>query len=268
MPHQASRREQIDNALLRRYHQDGDLQAREELTRRCLPLVRSIARRYQARGQDIDELTQAGLLGLAKAIERYDVTSGHRFVSFAVPNIQGEIRRHFRDCTWAVHVPRSLQELRSRVERARSEMQQTTEREATADDLARKLRVRVDDVRDAQSAGRSYRAESLDALRAPGDQAAEAVLDPGYDRVEDADLIARAMEGLGARDRQVVRWRFQDGLLQREIAERLGVSQMQVSRILKDALVRMGEQSSTTRTSRRGRQPRALGTRGRATLTG
>jgi len=243
MLQEVSARERIDNDLLRRYHQDGDLQARETLAERCTPLVRSIARRYVGRGQEMEDLLRAGMLGLAKAIERYEARPGGRFTSFAVPNIQGEIRRHFRDRTWAVHVPRSVQELDARVQRACSETLQQTGLEATRDDLARILDVSTDQVQDAQAAGRSYRALSLDQPALPDgtERQTRGDLDPGFEQVENLDVIDRAMDGLAARDQQVVQWRFRDGLLQREIAEKIEVSQMQVSRILRAALVRMSE---------------------------
>jgi RNA polymerase sigma-B factor len=157
-----SRRERIDNDLLRRYRTDNDLQARERLVERCMPLVRSVARCYAGRGQDPEDLTQAGLVGLTNAIERYNASRGGRFVSYAVPNIQGEIRKHFRDRTWAVHVPRAVQELDARLQRARTETLQKTGHEATVDDLALMLDVTTDEVEDAKAAGRNYRALSLD----------------------------------------------------------------------------------------------------------
>ncbi|MSW50987.1 MAG: sigma-70 family RNA polymerase sigma factor, partial [Actinobacteria bacterium] len=135
MLQEASRRERIDNDLLRRYHDDGDLLAREQLAERCVPLVRSIARKYSGRGQDMDDLQQAGMLGLVKAIDRFDASTGHRFITFGVPNIQGEIRRHFRDRTWAVHVPRSVQELDAKIQHTRKAVLEETGVEATPDDL-------------------------------------------------------------------------------------------------------------------------------------
>lgn len=246
MLHEASRRERIDNDLLRRFHHENDLQARELLTERCLPLVRSVARRYAGRGQDMDDLVQSGLLGLAKAIDRYDAETGHRFITFAVPNIQGEIRRHFRDRTWAVHVPRSVQELDARVQRARTEVEQETGREASTDDLAEILEVTPEDVLEARAAGRSYRTLSLDQPAGEGQTLADGrgSVDDGYQQVEDRSVTERALEGLSDRERQIVRWRFDDGLLQREIAERVGVSQMQISRILRQALERMHDRVS------------------------
>jgi RNA polymerase sigma-B factor len=246
MREDATRREQLDLVLLRRYHEDGDLQAREELARRCLPLVRSIARRYAGRGEQTDDLVQAGLVGLVKAIDRFDLGAGNRFVSFAVPNITGEIRRHFRDHTWAVHVPRSLQELDARVQATRAAIVSDTGREPTDDDLAATLDVSLADLREARTAGQSYRALSLDHPAGETRDVADThgSTDPGYARIEAAATVADAMTVLDDRERQVVQWRFSDELLQREIAERIGVSQMQVSRIISGAVARMNEHVS------------------------
>ncbi|CAB4930823.1 unannotated protein [freshwater metagenome] len=243
MLEEASRREKIDMGLLRRYHEDGDVLAREELAERCMPLVRSLARRYAGRGESLEDLVQAGTIGLVKAIDRFDLGSGHRFVSFAAPNIQGEIRRHFRDHTWAVHVPRSLQELDAKVQGAQAAILQETGREASDDDVAEALGITVDEVREAQAVGRSYRATSLDA---PSGESREIIdtcgeRERGYEHVEAAVVVEDAMNALKERDRRVLHMRFHEGLLQREIAERIGVSQMQVSRIIAAAVDRMGE---------------------------
>jgi RNA polymerase sigma-B factor len=239
----AARRERTDLALLRRYHEDGDTAAREELAQRCMPLVRSMARRYAGRGEDMEDLVGAGTVGLVKAIDRFDASTGHRFVSFAVPNIQGEIRRHFRDHTWAVHVPRSMQELDAKLQAARKRLESATGNEPTDDDLAAELDVRPEDVREARTAGRAYRALSMDAPagESHGLTDTHGRPDPGYDRVEAAATIEDAMQVVSDRDRSVLRMRFQEDLLQREIAERIGVSQMQVSRIVAGALERMSD---------------------------
>lgn len=244
------RRERIDNDLLRRYQADGDLQARERLVERCMAPVHSVANRYAGPGQDTEDLTQAGLIGLTNAIERFDVRRGGRFVSYTVPNIRGEILKHFRDHTWAVHVPRGVQELDARLQRARAQTLHMTGREAGVEDLAQMLHVTTDEVLVANAAGRNYRALSLDQPATEGADpfASHGAVDPGYSRIENLDLAERAMRGINERDRKVVRWAFDDGLLQREIGERIGVSQMQVSRILKAALARMRDHSRGPRT--------------------
>ena len=233
MLHDVTRREQIDLDLLRRYHQTDDPRALEELAHRSMPLVRSIARKYHGRGEDMDDLIQAGNVGLVKAIERFDPDAGHRFITFAAPNIQGEIRRHFRDHTWAVHVPRSVQELDAKIQKTTRAVEAETGREPTDDDLADELGATVTDIRQARSAGRSYRALSLDAPAGEDRRTGDTVgaSDPGFSQVE----------ALSDRDREVVRMRYDDELLQREIAERIGVSQMQVSRILSAAVDCMHE---------------------------
>ena len=241
MLHEVSRREQVDMALLRRINDDDDRFAREELAERCLPLVKSLARKYSGRGEDMEDLVQAGTIGLVKAIDRYDPDAGHRFVSFAVPNITGEIRRHFRDHTWAVHVPRSMQELDARIQAATRTVIGDTGREPTDDDLAQELGATVTDIREARSAGRSYRALSMDAPAGEARNLADThgTTDPGYARVDAAATVEDAMTALDDRERRILRMRFTDELLQREIAEEIGVSQMQISRIIKGAVDRM-----------------------------
>ena len=243
MLQEVSRREQIDLVLLRRYRENDDLRAREELAQRCMPLVKSLARKYAGRGEDIEDLVQAGTIGLVKAIDRYDLDAGHRVVSYAVPTITGEIRRHFRDHTWAVHVPRSMQELDAKIQATTRTVMADTGREPTDDDLAEELGATVHDIRDARSAGKAYRALSMDA---PAGEARELAdthgsIDPGFARVEAAVTVQDAMGALNDRERDVLRMRFDEELLQREIAEQIGVSQMQVSRIIRAAVDRMAD---------------------------
>jgi RNA polymerase sigma-B factor len=243
MLQEATRREQVDMALLRRHHEHGDVRAREELAERCMPLVRSLARRYQGRGEEFEDLVQAGTVGLVKAIDRFDITTGRRFVSFAAPNITGEIRRHFRDHTWDVHVPRSMQELDAKVQSARTAAIADSGREPTDDDLAEILSVPVADIREARSAGRAYRAMSLDAPSGEARDVADThgTTDPGYRHVEHVATIADARTALTDRERSVLDMRYDDELLQREIATRIGVSQMQVSRIISGAIEKMAD---------------------------
>lgn len=241
MPHEAHPRERTDMVLLRRYRSTGDPIAREQLTERMLPLVRSLARKYQGRGEDADDVMQAGLLGLTKAIERFDLDAGNRFVSYAAPNVTGEIRRHFRDHTWSVHVPRSMQELDAKVQATSRELEKATGRTPTDEDVSRELSLPLGDVREARVAGRSYRALSLDAPAGDARDAAETHghRDPGFDHVVDRDLLDRATAVLTARDRRIVERRFLDERLQREIADEFAISQMQISRIIAAAVAKM-----------------------------
>jgi RNA polymerase sigma-B factor len=189
----------------------------------------------------MDELVLVGSIGLVMAMNRFDPDAGHRFASFAGPNIAGEIRRHFRDHTWDVHVPRSLQELDARVHGATRAIRADTGREPSDDDLAAALEITPGEVREGRAAGRAYRALSLDVPAGEGQDSADShgVTEPGYPRVEDAATIEEAMGALDARERSLVDMRFHEDLLQREIADRVGLSQMQVSRLLTGALEKM-----------------------------
>ncbi|WP_051472052.1 SigB/SigF/SigG family RNA polymerase sigma factor [Patulibacter minatonensis] len=248
MLHEATRRDQIDHELLRRYHEHGDTFARDELAVRCAPLVKSLVRRYNNSGEEVDDLIQAGVVGLVKAIDRFDLRAGTRFISFAVPNITGEIRRHFRDHTWAVHVPRSLQELDAKVVGARRMIIAETGREPTDDDLAVELQVDVSEIREARAANRAYRAMSLETPTGEGRTIADTrgVHDGGYDQVDAELTLGVALEALSDRDRKVIDLRYRDGLLQREIAVQVGCSQMQVSRIISNAINTMGHHVGAT----------------------
>ncbi|WP_210491887.1 SigB/SigF/SigG family RNA polymerase sigma factor [Patulibacter sp. SYSU D01012] len=237
----ATRRDQIDLQLLRRYHVHQDLEAREEMVRRGLPLVRALARQYAGRGDALEDLVQVGTIGLIKAIDRFDPEAGSRFAAFASPNITGEIKRHFRDHCWAIHVPRSVQELDAKISRESDRMSAKTGRAPTAAELAERLSVPASQVADALVGGRGYRTLSLDH---PVGETGEALdrfgrEEPGYGLVERKSLVEDACRVLDEREREVVELRFVEGMLQREIAERIGVSQMQVSRILARALDRM-----------------------------
>lgn len=227
--------------LMRRYHQHHDVDARDELVTLGLPLVRSIARRYAGRAELIDDLVQVGCLGLLKAIDRFDLDAGHRFVTFAAPTISGEIKRHFRDHGWMVHVPRGVQELDARVTRASDALLAETGRPPTAAAIATQLREPVDAVEEAIQGGKAYRALSLShpvgESGSPLDTLGQS--DRGYAEAETRDLLRRGYEVLDPRDRQILWMRYYEGLFQREIAAEIGVSQMQVSRLLQRAVERM-----------------------------
>lgn len=241
MPDIIDRREQHDMRLLRRYHHHDDQLARREMVERGMPLVRSLARPYAGRGEDLDDLVQVGSVGLVKAIDRFDPESGHRFIAFAAPNITGEIKRHFRDHCWAIHVPRSVQELDQRISRETNAIQASTGRTATVTELSDRLDVPKDRVADAMIGGQGYRSLSLDH---PAGETREALdlfgrTDRGYDAVDRHEQIVDACAALDDREREIILLRYYDGQLQREIAVRFGISQMQVSRILAAALEKM-----------------------------
>jgi RNA polymerase sigma-B factor len=237
------RREQTDLRLLRRYHEHNDVDAREQMVRRGLPLVRSLARPYSGRGEQFDDLVQVGSVGLVKAIDRFDPDTGTRFVAFAAPTITGEIKRHFRDHCWMVHVPRSVQELDVKVNRAAEQMAAVSGRTPTIAEISVRLKEPVERVADAIQGGQGYRSLSLDHPAGETRETLETLgeEDAAFANVERRQVIVDACQALDEREREIVMLRYFDGLLQREIAEKIGVSQMQVSRILTRALERMRE---------------------------
>ena len=222
-----------------RFH---DVAARDELIRRFEPLAAAWARRYHVRGgEPIEDLGQVALVGLIKAIDRYDPDRGATFVSFAEPTIRGELRRHFRDATWAIHVPRALQERVRLVDRVTERLSAELGRSPTVSELSEACELDVHDTLEALHAARSSRPQPLEADGdVPLGQRAGAD-DPGYDFVEYTASARDTVAALPERERRVLQLRFGDGLSQREIAERIGVSQMQVSRILARTVARLRE---------------------------
>jgi RNA polymerase sigma-B factor len=226
-------------ALLRRWHETGDRTARTAVIERMLPLAHGIARRYAGRGEPLDDLEQVASIGLLKAIDRFDVGRDVRFTTFAVPTIAGEVKRHFRDRGWMLRVPRDLQELAARVGGAREELTRTLGRAPTVDELAKAARISAEDVVDALNAAAAYRAVSLDdPLGAEGRAPAEQLGgdDDAFERAEQRLLLDRGLSALAPREREILRLRFFEGLTQREIAERVGISQMHVSRLIRRSL--------------------------------
>ena len=221
--------------LLRRWHEEGDENAREQLVERMLPLARALARRYANRGEALDDLEQVASIGLLKAIDRFDVGRDVRFATFAVPTIAGEIKRHFRDRGWMLRVPREVQELSSRVSRARERFAADTGRSPTIAELAAATKATEEQVLEAIAARDAYRALSLDAPVEEMGAALEALgeRDAGYDLVEQRVLLRGGLGELDPREREILRLRFFEGLTQREIAQRIGISQMHVSRLIR-----------------------------------
>jgi RNA polymerase sigma-B factor len=236
-----------DQELFARYADKRDPVDRDLLVERFMPLARSLASRYLRRDEPFDDIFQVACLGLLKAIDGFDVSRGRAFSSYAVPTIVGEIKRHYRDRTWVVHVPRDLQDLTLAVDRTLQQLERELLRKPTVDDLAERLGVAHEDVLDALQAGRAHRIASLDAPASEEQDPATTVgerigiAEPGFGLAENRAVLGRLLTVLSPRDRLVLRLRFEDDLTQEQIGERVGISQMQVSRVLRQCIVRMRE---------------------------
>jgi RNA polymerase sigma-B factor len=223
-----------------------DERAREVLIARFLPLARQLARRYQRAAEPLDDLVQVASIGLVKAVDRFDAERGVAFSSYAVPTILGELKRYFRDSGWAVHVPRGMQERAMQVDRAIKELAGRLGRSPSVDEVADHTHTSVEDVLGAMEAGQAYEAVSLDAERgSPGEPGAETVADgigepdERFELVEYGASIAPAVKALSDRDRLILRLRFVEDMTQSQIADRIGVSQMQISRLIRRSLARL-----------------------------
>ena len=227
-----------DSELLRRYAQTGDPVLREELVHRFMPLARSLALRYRGSTEDIEDLIQVASLGLVKALDGFDLERGKSFMAYAAPTILGELRRHFRDRVWEVRLPRGLQERTMAVSEAAGELSDELGASPTVSQIAARLGWKEDDVSEALQADEARRTLSLDVPRSRQESSpmVETLGDtePGYDAVE--AQLAAAEAPLEERERLVLKLRFEQDLNQYEIGHRIGVSQMQVSRILRRAL--------------------------------
>lgn len=234
--------ENDQSQLFRRWQQDGDQAAREALVRQFMPLVRSLARRYDRSSEPFDDLLQVASVGLLKAINRFDLERGHSFASYAVPTILGEMRRYFRDCGWSVHVPRGDQERALKVRDAQEALSNEKGHAPTVHQLAQYLELDTEQVINGMQAIHAYESVPLDAPRSGGEEDALSLgdtlgeEDERYELVElDATLVA-ALDHIAPRERAMLHMRFVDDLTQTEIAARLGISQMQVSRLLRRSL--------------------------------
>jgi RNA polymerase sigma-B factor len=232
-----------DRQLLRRWREDGDEGARLELVERTLPLARTLARRYANKGESLDDLEQVAALGLVKAIERFDLEREVRFTTFAVPTISGEIKRHFRDRGWMLRVPRDVQELSARVGVARERLTREQGRSPSVPELAGAARATVEQVLEAIGAAYAYRTLSLDEPLGEGIDALDSIGGPdrGFERVEQRFMLRSGLTHLPAREREILHLRFYEGLTQREIADRIGVSQMHVSRLIRRSIEALRE---------------------------
>ncbi len=220
---------------------------RDSIVERCLPLADHIARRFDGRGEPHDDLVQVARVGLVNAVIRFNVDAGSDFVSFAVPTIMGEVRRHFRDNSWSVKVPRRLKELHLQLGAATAELSQRLGRAPTPTELAELLDMDRDEVVEGLVAGSSYNTLSIDS-GGSGSEDAPAIadtlgdVDATLDQIENREALRPLLESLPDRERAVVVLRFFESLTQTQIAERIGVSQMHVSRLLARALTRLRDQ--------------------------
>ena len=236
---------ETERQLLVRYHDEGDLAAREDLCERFLPLARDLALRYTYTDEPLDDLVQVASLGLIKAIDRFEPGRGTKFTSYAAPTILGELKRHFRDKGWSLHVPRDLQERTLAVSRATEVLSKELGRSPKVREVAAHIGCSSEKVLEAQEAAASYEAASLDAPTARDDGESASLVDllgdedTRYELVEDRQAIASSWAELPEVERQVLELRFMHDLTQREIGERIGYSQMHVSRLLRRALTRL-----------------------------
>lgn len=221
---------------------------REKIVERCLPLADHIARRFEGRGEPRDDLVQVARVGLVNAVVRFDVEAGSDFVSFAVPTIMGEVRRYFRDNSWSVKVPRRLKELHLRLGAATADLSQRLGRAPTASELAHELDMDRAEVVEGLVAGSSYNTLSIDSAGGSADDDARAIadtlgdVDAGLERIENREALRPLLEALPARERTVLVLRFFESMTQTQIAERVGISQMHVSRLLAKSLTRLRDQ--------------------------
>jgi RNA polymerase sigma-B factor len=234
-----------DAQLLAQYAETRDPVLRSALVERFMPLARSIAKRYRKAEEPFDDLLQVASLGLLKAVDRFDPARGIAFSSFAVPTIVGELRRHFRDRCWSVRPPRELQERALEVDKYRTELTTRLGRSPSVRELGQALELDDEQVLEALQAQQGMRAASLDAPRGNGEDNdatladAHGAVDPELTRAEHRATLSRLFERLDEREQRVLRLRFEEDMTQEQIGKLVGVSQMQVSRIIRAAVAKL-----------------------------
>lgn len=232
-----------DSSLLHRYQTAHDLAARDELVRKYLPLIGSLARRYSYTTEPLDDLCQVGAIALCKAIERYRPGQGASFKAYAVPTIVGELRRHFRDTGWALHIPRSLQDRARRLGAGLNELSARLGRSPTIAEVADWAGLSREEVIEGLEVRMAYDTSPLEAPSQSGDYEGRSARlgaeDDALERVEYSAVLERTMRALPERERELLHMRFAEDLSQSEIARRVGVSQMHVSRMLRRAVERL-----------------------------
>lgn len=238
------RDKQKTKELFKRYKETGDEQAREQLVLAHLNLARFLASKFKNRGESLDDLVQVATIGLIKAIDRFDISRGLEFTTFATPTIMGEIKRHFRDKGWSVRVPRRLQELSAKVTQVSDKLTEKLQRSPSVDEIAQALGVSVDEVLEAMESAHAYTSVSLDVPQGDDDDGTQsstvidkyALVDEDLESSDDRIVLEQAIKDFSEREQQIIRMRFLEGFTQVEIAQKLQISQVQVSRLLRKTL--------------------------------
>ena len=243
------RDKQKTKELFKRYKETGDEQAREQLVLAHLNLARFLASKFKNRGESLDDLVQVATIGLIKAIDRFDISRGLEFTTFATPTIMGEIKRHFRDKGWSVRVPRRLQELSAKVTQVSDKLTEKLQRSPSVDEIAQALGVSVDEVLEAMESAHAYTSVSLDVPQGDDDDGTQsstvidkyALVDEDLESSDDRIVLEQAIKDFSEREQQIIRMRFLGGFTQVEIAQKLQISQVQVSRLLRKTLQKFQE---------------------------
>lgn len=242
------RDKQKTKELFKRYKETGDEQAREQLVLAHLNLARFLASKFKNRGESLDDLVQVATIGLIKAIDRFDISRGLEFTTFATPTIMGEIKRHFRDKGWSVRVPRRLQELSAKVTQVSDKLTEKLQRSPSVDEIAQALGVSVDEVLEAMESAHAYSSVSLDVPQGDDDGTQSstvidkyALVDEDLESSDDRIVLEQAIKDFSEREQQIIRMRFLEGFTQVEIAQKLQISQVQVSRLLRKTLQKFQE---------------------------
>ena len=242
--HKLAWNKELTRELFARYKDKGDMAARDQLIVNHLNLVRFLAAKFANRGEPLDDLVQVGTIGLIKAIDRFEPERGLEFTTYATPTILGEIKRHFRDKGWSVRVPRRLQELSAKVNQANEALIQRNQRTPSVEEIANYLDVSVDEVLEAMESSEAYASVPLDSPGSGDDDAPSIIdrfgaVDTDLASLDDKMVLSGALAKLEPNERALVEMRFVEGLTQSQIAERMGMSQVQVSRLLHKTLERM-----------------------------
>jgi RNA polymerase sigma-B factor len=236
---------QLDE-LFRRYQCDGDLAARDELVTQLLPLAHRLARRYAHSSEPYEDLAQVASLALVRAIDRFDHERGNDFAAFAIPTILGDLKRYFRDCTWAVHVSRGVQERALAIVEGREQLTNVRGRPPSVQEIAEHLELTSEEVLEGLQAAEAYVTLSLDAPRGSAEDSDELTVgdalgdeDARYELIEADIVVANAVQELPVRDRHILHLRFVAEMTQSEIAAQMGISQMQISRLLRRSIAQL-----------------------------